>query len=67
MNEEIVKRLDRQEMKIDAIYASVEKTRKYFLIVMWVTLASIILPLLGMIVAIPKFINTYTSTLDGLL
>jgi len=56
-----------QDAKLDAIYESVEKTRKYFLVVMWVTVAMVVLPLLGMIIAIPKFINMYTSTLDGLL
>lgn len=53
--------------KIDAIYESVEKTRKYFQIVMWVTLAMVVLPVIGLIFAIPAFLNSYTSSLEGLL
>lgn len=59
--------LDTQDAKLDAIFVSVEKTRRYFLIIMWVTVIMVVLPLIGMMIAIPKFINTYTSTLDGLL
>ncbi len=55
------------EEKIDAIYVSVEKTRKYFLIVMWVTLGAFVLPAIGLLFAIPAFINTYTTSLNGLL
>ncbi len=55
------------EEKLDAIYVSVEKTRKYFLVVMWITIIAVVLPVLGLVIAIPKFINTYTSTLEGLL
>ena len=59
-------RLDMLEAKIDAIYVSVEKTRKYFLVVMWVTLAMVVLPAVGLIFVIPQFINTYTTTMQGL-
>ena len=55
------------EEKLDAIYVSVEKTRKYFLVVMWITIIAVVLPVLGLVIAIPRFINTYTSTLEGLL
>ena len=57
-NQEQIKRL---EQKIDYIYKSVEKTRKYFLITMWITLAMVVLPLLGMLIAIPKVIGVYSS------
>lgn len=59
--------LARLEQKIDAVYVSVEKTRKYFQVVMWVTIAMVVLPLIAMIFVIPAFINTYTTTLDGLM
>lgn len=55
------------EAKIDAIYSSVEKTRRYFLIVTWVTIIMIVLPFVGLLFAIPAFINSYTSTLNGLI
>ncbi len=58
---------ERLEAKIDAIYESVEKTRKYFLFVMWATIAMVVLPLIGLIFAIPTFIEVYTSSLQGIL
>ncbi len=58
---------ERLEAKLDAIYESVEKTRKYFLIVMWTSVAMVFLPAIGLIFAIPTFIEVYTSSLGGLL
>ena len=55
------------EEKIDAVYDSVEKTRKYFQVVMWVTIAMVVLPLLALIFIVPTVISTYTSTLEGLM
>ncbi len=66
MDKDIQNQLDDQNAKLDAIYVSVEKTRKYFLVVMWVSLAVILLPAIGLLFVIPAFIDTYAS-LDGLL
>jgi hypothetical protein len=44
MDEEIKKKFEEQSIKIDAIYKSVEKTRKYFLVIIWVTVIAIVLP-----------------------
>lgn len=55
------------EKKIDAVYASVEKTRKYFQVVVWVTIAMVVLPLLALIFVVPTFIRMYTSTLNSLM
>jgi hypothetical protein len=66
MEPDIVTRLKQQEEKLDAIYASVEKSRKYFLILVWVSVLVIILPAIGLLFAIPSFLDTYSS-LDGLL
>ncbi|TSC85835.1 MAG: Uncharacterized protein G01um10148_743 [Parcubacteria group bacterium Gr01-1014_8] len=59
-------RLDALEKKIDAIYVSVEKTRKYLLVTAVVTLALIVLPALGLVFAIPSFMSTYGSMMDEL-
>ncbi len=67
MEQDIQRRLDTIEAKVDAIYASTEKTRRYFQIVMWVTIVMVVLPVIGLVFAIPAFINTYMTTLDGLL
>lgn len=67
MDTELHERLSHVEDKVDAIYASVEKTRKYFLVVMWVTLAMVVLPALGLVFVIPLFVNTYLTAFEGLL
>ena len=51
--------------KVDAVYVSVEKTRKYFLIICVVTIATVVLPLIGLIFAVPSFLSSY-SALGGL-
>lgn len=58
---DIRQRLDLIEKKVDAIYISAEKTRKYFLTMMVGTLVAFILPLVGLLFAIPSFISLYSS------
>lgn len=53
------------EQKIDAIYVSVEKTRKYFFWTMVITIALVVLPAIGLVFAIPSFINSYPAELNG--
>ncbi|PJA89475.1 MAG: hypothetical protein CO138_00245 [Candidatus Moranbacteria bacterium CG_4_9_14_3_um_filter_33_15] len=67
MEEEILKRMKAQEEKIDQIYRSVEKTRKYFLWTLLATIIMFILPFLGIIVAIPWFIGVMSSTYGGMM
>jgi len=57
-SEELQQRLVVLEQKIDATFKSAEKTRKYLLWTMIASLAVIVLPLIGLVFAIPKFINT---------
>ena len=59
-------RVSALEKKIDAIYESVEKTRKYIFWTVVVTIALVVLPAIGLVFAIPQFISTYTTTLNGL-
>ena len=56
------------EKKLDAVYVSVEKTRKYLQITMWVTIVVFVLPLVGLFFAIPAFIATFSqiSSLGGI-
>ncbi|XKT75082.1 MAG: hypothetical protein ACJKSS_02860 [Patescibacteria group bacterium UBA2103] len=67
MEQDTQAKIEEMNAKLNAIYASVEKTRKYFLVTMWVTIAVFVLPLFGLIFVIPTFLNTYTQTLEGLL
>ena len=65
-NEEIMKKLAEQDEKIDKIYKSVEKTRKYFLWTGIITIVVIVLPLIGMVFVLPSFMSNYVGSLQGL-
>ena len=54
------------EKKIDAIYATTEKTRKYFMWTLIVTLVLVVLPAIGLVFAIPSFLSNYTDTINNL-
>lgn len=58
MDQETLNKLEALEKKIDAIHSSVEKTRKYFLLTLIVTVVMIVLPALGLIIVIPMFLNS---------
>jgi TRAP-type mannitol/chloroaromatic compound transport system permease small subunit len=65
MEQDILKRLEGQEKKIDLIYASVEKTRSYFLWTMILSIVFFVLPLVGIMFAVPFLMSTL-STAYGL-
>jgi type IV secretory pathway component VirB8 len=65
MDQEIQKKLAEQEIKLDTIYRSVEKTRKYFLVIIWVTILGLVLPLIALAFVIPSFLSNYTNALNG--
>jgi hypothetical protein len=60
-------KIEAMSQKIEEIYISVEKTRKYFLWTLIATLATIVLPLIGLAIAIPFFLKTLNSTLNGII
>jgi hypothetical protein len=66
MEQEILDRLKAQDDKLEAIYVSVEKTRKYILFSMVTTILFFLLPLIGLAFAIPAMLNTLTET-SGLI
>ena len=51
--------------KLDAIYASTEKTRLYFKWTLIATVVAFVLPLLAALFVIPSFISQYTATLQS--
>ncbi len=51
----------RLEEKIDAVYASVEKSRKYLLTMVIVTLVTIALPIIIAAIALPMVMSTVGS------
>lgn len=67
MENEILKKLEEQDKKIEAIWISVEKTRKYFLTAVIITVAMTVLPLIGLAIVIPMFLGMLSSSMEGLL
>ena len=66
-HQEISIKLEGIEKKIDATFASAEKTRKYFLWTMIITLLVFFLPLVALIFVIPMFLGSYLGGMEGLL
>lgn len=67
MEQELFDKLEEQNKKIDAIYVSVEKTRKYFLWTLIITIATVVLPIIVLIILLPWLMNTLSSAYSGLL
>jgi hypothetical protein len=61
MDNEILGKFKEQDKKLDDIYRSIEKMRKYFLWTLIITIATIVLPLVALIAIIPWFLKTMTS------
>lgn len=62
MENEILKRFEEQAERIEEIYTSVEKTRKYFLWTLIISAAFVVLPLIGLMFVIPQFLSTLNVT-----
>lgn len=61
MDQEIQQKFKEQDEKLDRIYVSVEKTRKYFLWTLIGTGVAFVLPLIGLAFVIPYFLSTLSS------
>lgn len=63
MDADLSARLGALEKKIDAVFVSAEKTRKYFLAIIVITVLAFVLPLIGLLFAIPSFLASYDTLL----
>lgn len=61
MENEILQKMEAQDKKLDEIYKSVEKTRKYFLWTLIVTVAAFVIPLAALVAVIPWILKTLAS------
>lgn len=64
--EELVKKIEEQQIKIDAMYQSVEKLRKYFLWTLIITGVTFVLPLVIAVIAVPFVLSTISGIYGGL-
>ena len=66
MDQDIAQRLTALEAKVDKIFISVEKTRKYFLWTLIISVVLFILPLIGLVFAVPMFLTNYVAPIQSL-
>lgn len=59
MDQEILKKIEEQNKKLDKISDSVEKMKKYFFWTFIITIAVVVLPLIALVFIIPQFLNVY--------
>ena len=64
MDDLTTQKLQQLDAKLDAVLVSVEKTRRYFRISMWVTIAFLVLPLIATVFVVPMFLNSYLGSFD---
>lgn len=63
MEQEILRQIALQNEMLQKVFVSVEKTRKYFMWTLIVTLVLFALPLIGLLFAIPMLLNGLNTML----
>jgi len=66
MEQELIDKFAAQDRKLDAIFKSAESTRKIFKWTIIITIATIVIPLIGLAFAIPVLLQTLPTTLSGI-
>lgn len=66
MDPKLQEQLDEQEVKINQIYESVQKTERYLRLTFWVTIALVVLPLLAALFIIPSVLSSFSSSSSDL-
>lgn len=61
MDAEILKKFEEQNQKMDMVFRSVEKTRRYILWHLIINIVVIVLPLIGLVAVIPWFLKVIAS------
>lgn len=64
MEQNVQERLDAMEVKIDTTLKAVKKIQWYMTVTAWVTIAVIVLPMLGLLFAIPALLSSYTEAMN---
>lgn len=59
--QEVIEKLEEMDKKLDKVYISSEKTRKYILAMLILSIAVVVLPLVGLIFIIPQFLSIYSD------
>ena len=59
--EKILRKLSELEEKLDNVYKSTERTRKYILLMFILSILVVVLPLIGLVFIIPQFLSLYSD------
>ena len=59
--EQIHRKLTELEKKLDSVYKSTERTRKYILWMFIISILVVVLPLIGLVFVIPQFLSLYSD------
>lgn len=57
-------KIEALEKKIDALQHSIDKLNKIFIWTLIITVVLLVLPLVGLVFAIPQFLSTYAGVLQ---
>ena len=63
---ELLAKLNDIEAKVDKAFHAAESARKYLFWTGVITAVLFVLPLIGLLFAVPQFIDSYTTTLQGI-
>jgi hypothetical protein len=55
--DELVQKLEKQSAQIEEVSRSVNQMKKYMMLTFWITLAVVVLPLVGLLFAIPTLMS----------
>lgn len=61
MDPKLQEQIDELSIKVEAIYKSVEKTRRYIQWTVWITIALVVLPAVLLAFAIPAMIDSLSG------
>ncbi|MFH1047146.1 MAG: hypothetical protein V1738_02485 [Patescibacteria group bacterium] len=61
MDEDFQAKFDHLTVQMDSVYKSVERLRKFFMWTLIITAAMFILPLIGLLIAIPWYLSMISS------
>ena len=57
-------KIESLERKIDALQSSINKLKRMFLLIVIVSIALFVLPLMGLVFVIPQFLSVYSGGLQ---
>lgn len=66
MEPNIKDKLEVLEKKVDTLQRSLDKIKNYFKWTLYVTIALFVLPLIGLVFAVPTFLNNYVGQIQSL-